>query len=445
MKQSKIILIVILSVAVTGGVYYYIHQNQTQNNMMQWTVTSGPFSINNSTYRLGDMVFVVVNGLKQSDVGNITVYDPQGRIFTIASFNGSMKSDFDFFFQPKPDDSVPVCTAQELVGNWTINFQGTSYRPLEFKIINSWVQGSQEELRPIPNCNSVSLTTQQVTVTSEEVASKHTSSHTITTIDLRDQASCQEAPLSGSWYSTNSTCAITNLVLNSSTPLTIDSSIFPSITLKVTGALDNNQGSITNNGTINTEGGNINNNGVFVNEIGRTINAGQQGSINTNDQGSINNNGVLVNNGIINVEVSGAINANGGGTFLNNGRINNDGSFYNDGVLNTKGTIVNLEDGTITNSGGGNITNYYEGTIGNNGTITNYGLISNNGNADNNGTIVNIVGDTITNKGMFDNNGTVSNNGAISNTGTIKEFCAGTITGYKILGEAPVISPCSLP
>jgi hypothetical protein len=96
---------------------------------------------------------MVVNGLKPSDVGNVTVYDPKGVIFTITPFNGTMKSDFDFFFKPKPDDTVPLCTPQELVGNWTIAFQGTSYKDIPFKIINEWVRGSQAEIKPIPHCN----------------------------------------------------------------------------------------------------------------------------------------------------------------------------------------------------------------------------------------------------------------------------------------------------
>lgn len=133
----------------------------------------------------------------------------------------------------------------------------------------------------------------------EKTAYEPKGTHTIATIDLKDQASCQEAPLSGMWYVTNSTCVITNLTLAGDS-LIVNGSVFPSIVLTITGTVNNIQGYITNNGTIDTNGGTINNNGIFTNNRGHIINASQEGSVNTNDQGSINNNGNVINNGTIN-------------------------------------------------------------------------------------------------------------------------------------------------
>jgi hypothetical protein len=273
------------------------------------------------------------------------------------------------------------------------------------------------------------------------------STHTIATIDLKDQASCQETPLSGMWYVTNSTCVITNLTLAGDS-LIVNGSVFPSIVLTITGTINNIQGSITNNGTINTNGGTINNNGIFTNNKGHIINANQEGSVNTNDQGSINNNGIFNNNGTINTMVSGTINANDGGLFTNYGIINNIGSINNYGIFNTKGIITNLGAGTIINYGKGAITNYAKSMIANNNTIINYGTVTNYGTANNIGTLTNIVGGTIINKYLFNNNGTIANNGVVINNGTINnrgvmtEFCGSTITGNPVVGLAQINSSC---
>ena len=282
----------------------------------------------------------------------------------------------------------------------------------------------------------------------EKMAYEHKNTHTIATIDLKDQTSCQEAPLSGLWYAANSTCVITNLTLSGGS-LIVNDSVFSDITLTITGTIDNTHGSIINNGTIDTNNGTINNNGIFTNNRGHTINANQEGSNNTNDQGSINNNGIFNNNGTINTKGSGTINANTGGIFTNYGTINNIGSIDNDGTFNTKGIIANLGAGTIVNYGAGTITNYDKSIIANNNAIINYGTVTNYGTTNNIGIITNIVGGTIINKDIFNNNGTISNNGVIGNNGTINnrgiitEFCGSTITGNPVVGSAQIISPCS--
>ena len=144
---------VILVIAISAGAIYLYNQRQSDNNTLQG-ITSGPFSINNGTYRLGDNVFMTVTGLKPTDAGKIIVFDPKGAIFTQVPFNGTMKSDFNYFFKPYTLKSEKLCTPQDLVGNWTIVFQGTQYKSIPFKIINQWVPGDEADLdlKPISPC-----------------------------------------------------------------------------------------------------------------------------------------------------------------------------------------------------------------------------------------------------------------------------------------------------
>lgn len=149
-RTNTIIVTIVILAVIPAGIYFYNQQKASQENTAQW-VTSGPFSITNETYRLGDNVFMIVQGLKPTDVGKIVVYDPKGGIFTQAPFNGTMKSEFNYFFKPNTEKIEKLCTPQDLVGNWTIVFQGTPYRPIPFQVINEWVEGSQSEIKPIPS------------------------------------------------------------------------------------------------------------------------------------------------------------------------------------------------------------------------------------------------------------------------------------------------------
>ncbi len=152
-NASNAIIVVIIIVSISSAAIYFYNQQKMSgdSNTAQW-VTSGPFSITNGTYRLDDNVFMVVTGLKPTDVGKIVVHDPKGGIFTQIPFNGTLKSDFNYFFKPNTEKIEKLCTPQDLVGNWTIDFPGTSYGPIHFRVINEWVQGGQAEIKPITPC-----------------------------------------------------------------------------------------------------------------------------------------------------------------------------------------------------------------------------------------------------------------------------------------------------
>lgn len=150
-KNAAGAIIAVIAVAglIAGISYYYQHKQPGSDE--QW-ISSGPFSINNSTYRLGDNVFMLITGLKPTDIGHIVVLDPKGGTFTRVPFNGTEKSSFNYYFKPDTERLEKLCTPQDLVGNWTIVFEGTHYNALSFKIVNEWVQGSQAEIKPIDPC-----------------------------------------------------------------------------------------------------------------------------------------------------------------------------------------------------------------------------------------------------------------------------------------------------
>ncbi len=149
-RRDTIIALVVIMIVIPTGIYFYNQQKLSQENNTTQGITSGPFTIDKEKYRLGDYVFMVVTGLKPTDNGEMIVYDPKGGNFTKVPFNGTMKSDWNYMFKPNTERIEKLCTAQDLIGNWTIVFQGTSYKPIPFQVINEWVQGAQAEIKPVP-------------------------------------------------------------------------------------------------------------------------------------------------------------------------------------------------------------------------------------------------------------------------------------------------------
>jgi len=138
-------------VIIPVGIYYYNQQKAAVENTGSNGIASGPFSINKEKYRLGDYVFMVVEGLQPSDGGKMIIYDPKGGTFSTVQFNGTLKTEWNYAFKPDTVATEKLCTPQDLLGNWTIVFNGTSYKPIVFQVINEWVEGAQSDIKAIPH------------------------------------------------------------------------------------------------------------------------------------------------------------------------------------------------------------------------------------------------------------------------------------------------------
>ena len=139
---GKIITLIVLVGIVAAIVYSYYQQEASKGQPWQW-ITSGPFSINKNQYKLGENIFMIVSGLKPTDVGEINIVDPAGVTFTKIPFNGTMKSSFKQFFKPETLASLGLCNATDLVGHWNIIFIGVPYKSIPFEIINEYIPGEQ--------------------------------------------------------------------------------------------------------------------------------------------------------------------------------------------------------------------------------------------------------------------------------------------------------------
>ena len=150
-KTGPIIAIIIIAAIIAAGVYYYNQQKISEANV-QWQNISGPFAINKFQYKIGELVFMVVSNLQPNEAGNIVIVDPKGDTYDSIPFNGTMKTDFHYYFKPNTQKTLQLCKPTDLVGKWKLVFQGIPYKPLTFNVTSDIIGGNQSEIKPIPNC-----------------------------------------------------------------------------------------------------------------------------------------------------------------------------------------------------------------------------------------------------------------------------------------------------
>ena len=153
MKQKKVIpIIVIVVAAIVSAIYFYDIQKSSDENKSQWII-SGPFAIDKPRYKLGENVFLTVHGLKPNEAGNILIVRPNGDMWTTIPFNDTLKSDFNYYFKPDTSAVLKIYNPKDLVGAWKMIFQGLTYEPLSFEIINEFIPGTEAEITPISRPN----------------------------------------------------------------------------------------------------------------------------------------------------------------------------------------------------------------------------------------------------------------------------------------------------
>lgn len=149
--MKKIIVPIIIGFIVIGIVLGYSINEQirladiAERGKTIWN-TSGPFSLQSYEHRLGEHIFMTVNGLQPFEKGWIRVFMPNGHQYTQISFDGSQKSSFNTYFKPDTQAKSGRCDPEDLVGVWTVVFDGTTYRPIEFEFINEYIEGGEADI-----------------------------------------------------------------------------------------------------------------------------------------------------------------------------------------------------------------------------------------------------------------------------------------------------------
>jgi len=114
--------------------------------------TSGPFQIDREQYVLGELVLIrigILNELKLNDIGQIVFLQPSNgthqTVYITIPFNGTDKVYFNQYFKPALSQIRGICSKADLLGNWTVVFQGADYNNLKFEIVDRVIPGHEED------------------------------------------------------------------------------------------------------------------------------------------------------------------------------------------------------------------------------------------------------------------------------------------------------------
>jgi len=117
----------------------------------EW-ISSGPFSIDRSEYVLGEKIFINIENLPKNVKGEmkfIKIFNStHNQPYKVIPFDGS-KLQNNFYLPVYPSMPRGFCTADSLVGEWKLIFDGTPLDSLDFKIKNQIIPGSERLFKPV--------------------------------------------------------------------------------------------------------------------------------------------------------------------------------------------------------------------------------------------------------------------------------------------------------
>ena len=163
MNKLKIIIPVFIIMIISVGIII-INSNEEKieevivDQEVEW-IYSGPFGIEKTEYNLGEKIFLDIIDIPKKDKGTALVLRPLNATHHIKylsiDFDGSLKDNFNRYFEPRLNEWRGICSGNDLVGDWKIVFSGVEYEDLNFRIINqtsSWDTRVFEPLVGIGTC-----------------------------------------------------------------------------------------------------------------------------------------------------------------------------------------------------------------------------------------------------------------------------------------------------
>ena len=128
-------------------------ENKTKENNYtpkerEW-ITSGPFQIDRSEYLLGEKIFLRVGSLNPTEKGQVAFLRPLNEthysVYITIPFDGAAKDAFNYYISPQISKINGLCSANDIIGQWTVVFRGTEYENLKFNIINETLPGDEDK------------------------------------------------------------------------------------------------------------------------------------------------------------------------------------------------------------------------------------------------------------------------------------------------------------
>ena len=144
------VVAVIIMLVVIGII---ISTSQKEPEIIDTTQSSGPFQINKSVYKLGEKIFLTVDGLQTGEKGKVVFLRPLNSThmtaYSTIPFDGELKNNFNQYVEPKLLQSMKTCSVEDIVGQWEVWFKGTNYESLKFVMSEEMILGEDDEFLPV--------------------------------------------------------------------------------------------------------------------------------------------------------------------------------------------------------------------------------------------------------------------------------------------------------
>jgi len=152
-KKIIIVSIVIVIIIAIGLILLNSNEQTVEEKWLEERITSGPFSIDKGEYNLGEKIFISVDGLKEEDKGKVIFFRPLNNTswsnYITMDFDGTNKTQFNLYFEPKLSELKKICSTNELAGTWVVKFIGTEYSDINFEILNQTSSWNERTFDPV--------------------------------------------------------------------------------------------------------------------------------------------------------------------------------------------------------------------------------------------------------------------------------------------------------
>ena len=154
MANVRVLIPIIIIIIIAGALIISTTNEETSKNKIEekW-VKSGPFEIDKAEYHIGEKIFLTTKDLLPEENGIIQflrpINDTHHKSYIKVPFDGSQKSQFNYYFEPRYNAFGGVCSMNDIVGNWKIVFVGTQYQDINFKIINQTSSWDKRTFDPV--------------------------------------------------------------------------------------------------------------------------------------------------------------------------------------------------------------------------------------------------------------------------------------------------------
>jgi len=162
MIKVKVIIPIIIIIIITAALIIFTPIEEVSENKIEKTsenkiekpwIKSGSFEIDKSEYMMGEKIFLSTTNLLPDDKGIVQflrpINDTHNKSYIKIPFDGSDKTQFNYYFEPRFNALKGICSIDDIKGYWIVKFVGTQYEDINFKIIGEASSWDDRTFEPI--------------------------------------------------------------------------------------------------------------------------------------------------------------------------------------------------------------------------------------------------------------------------------------------------------